>query len=160
MIGIISDSHDNRTSLQKAVQMFNHMKCDLVVHAGDFVAPFAARELVSLNCPVKAVFGNCDGEREGLKKTIKEFGEIWEPPHVFFQKKIKFVLTHVHTDIMPLIKKNKPDILVFGHTHKPTLERREATWIINPGESGGWLSGKSTVAVLDPSRIKPEILTL
>jgi len=156
----MSDSHDNRLSLKKAVCVFNRRGCDLVIHVGDFVAPFAAKELMDLDCPVKAVFGNCDGEKKGLRNALQGFGEIGEAPQTFYHENIKFVLTHVHTGLNSLIKKTKPDILIFGHTHKPSIERKGNTWVINPGETGGWLSGKSTVAVLDPEQMHSEILTL
>ncbi|MCK7489623.1 MAG: metallophosphoesterase family protein [Anaerotruncus sp.] len=46
----------------------------MVVHAGDFVAPFTAEELRNLRAPVKAVFGNCDGERAGLARAFQGLG--------------------------------------------------------------------------------------
>ena len=48
MIGIMSDSHDNLPAIQQAVRIFNQIGCDLVIHAGDFVAPFAVQELSAL----------------------------------------------------------------------------------------------------------------
>jgi hypothetical protein len=32
--------------------------------------------------------------------------------------------------------------------------------ILNPGETGGWLSGKSTAALLDPEKPEAEIVFL
>ncbi len=80
MIGIMADSHDNLTAVRLAVRLFNDAKCDLVIHAGDFVAPFAALELHNLSCPVKAVFGNCDGEKKGLTAAFEGMGEIARGP--------------------------------------------------------------------------------
>ncbi len=57
MIAIMADSHDNLHSIKQAIRLFNETGCTLVIHAGDFIAPFAARELENLGCPVKAVFG-------------------------------------------------------------------------------------------------------
>ena len=79
----MADSHDNLFAVKKAVQLFKDSGCELAIHAGDFVAPFAARELENLNCPVKAVFGNCDGEKKGLEKALSSFGEIQESPLFF-----------------------------------------------------------------------------
>ena len=83
MIGVMSDSHDNREAIKQAVSIFNSAECELVIHAGDFVAPFAALELANLTCRVKAVFGNCDGEKQGLTRAIQHFGEIQEAPFLF-----------------------------------------------------------------------------
>jgi len=45
MIGILSDSHDNLDALEKAIRFFQDAGCALLIHAGDFVAPFSARVL-------------------------------------------------------------------------------------------------------------------
>ena len=39
-IGVLSDSHDNVHMVAKAVELFNDEGVVLVVHAGDFIAPF------------------------------------------------------------------------------------------------------------------------
>jgi hypothetical protein len=160
MIGIMSDSHDNREALKAAVRLFNDMHCELVIHAGDFVAPFAASELQNLSCSVKAVFGNCDGEKQGLKRTIDSFGKIQDPPFGFVYEEQNFLLLHTHFSVNSYAKNRNHDIIIFGHTHKPKVRRQEKTLIINPGETGGWVSGKSTVAVLDPSTFEVEIIPL
>lgn len=160
MIGIISDSHDNRETLGTAVSLFNEIPCRLVIHAGDFVAPFAARELQSLTCPVKAVFGNCDGEKEGLRQTISAFGYIGEAPFCFSEHGLEFLVTHTQFANKSYISSGKYDVLIYGHTHKPEITKHGKTLIINPGEAGGWVTGKSTVALLDPQALIAEIRML
>lgn len=160
MIGIMSDSHDNLHAVRKAVRFFRDMKCRLVIHAGDFVAPFAAQELGPLGCPVKAVFGNCDGEKRGLEKALHPFGEIREAPFIFFYSGKEILITHVQFSIEDYIGEGKYDVIVFGHTHKPEVIKKGGSLLINPGETGGWVSGKSTVAVLDAGTWRAEIVTL
>ena len=58
IIGVFSDSHDNIEKIKKAVSFFNSRKVDLVIHAGDFVAPFAIAPMEELNCQLVCVFGN------------------------------------------------------------------------------------------------------
>jgi hypothetical protein len=156
----MSDSHDNVVAIKKAVRFFNRAQCELVIHAGDFIAPFAARELADLSCPVKAVFGNCDGEKKGLKKTILSFGELQREPFVFAYEKKEFLLTHTQFANEKYLKSGKYDVIVYGHTHKPDLRRVKDTLIVNPGETGGWVTGKSTVALLDPVLLETEIVFL
>ena len=160
MIGVMSDSHDNCMAIQQAVRFFKDVKCELVIHAGDFVAPFAARELEHLQCPVKAVFGNCDGEKKGLKKAIQAFGEIQEAPFVFSHAGRKILITHIHISVDRYAKSGKYHAIVFGHTHKPDIREAHDTLLINPGEAGGWLTGKGTVALLDPATWEAEIIPL
>jgi putative phosphoesterase len=160
MIGVMADSHDNLHAVKKAVQLFNDAGCDLVIHAGDFVAPFAARELDNLNCPVKAVFGNCDGEKKGLEKAISSFGEIKEAPLTFSHDRHQFLVKHIHTGLERYIRSKKHDVIIFAHTHKPEIRKAGKILILNPGETGGWVSGKSTVALLDTETLSAEIIPL
>ncbi len=160
MIGIMADSHDNLPAVKHAINFFKKMECDLVIHAGDFVAPFAARELENLSCPVKAVFGNCDGEKIGLEKALHSFGEIKEAPFIFNHLKLSFLVTHVQFSLKAYLASQEYDVLIYGHTHKPEIRRERKTLLVNPGEAGGWLSGKSTVAVLDTKTLTFEIITL
>jgi len=159
MFGIMADSHDNLEAIRQAVRFFQKMKCTLVIHAGDFVAPFSARELEALGCPVKAVFGNCDGEKAGLKKAFHSLGEIKKAPFIFTLNNLNFLITHVDSSISYL-SSAKHDVIIFGHTHKPELRREKNTLLLNPGETGRWLSGKSTVALLDPESLEADIISL
>ena len=160
MIGIVSDSHDNLVMIRRAVGLFNDTGCDLVIHAGDFVAPFAAAELRNLRCPVKAVYGNCDGEKAGLAKAFEGLGEIRKAPLTFTHAGLKFVVSHLDGPVPRYLATIPCDVLVFGHTHKPLSEQREGVLVINPGEAGGWLRGKSTVALLDPPKMAVDIFEL
>lgn len=156
----MADSHDNLRAIKKAVQFFKAKKCRLVAHAGDFVAPFAARELQELNCPVKAVFGNCDGEKLGLEKAFQTLGEIREAPLTFKLNDLNFIVMHLNFPLEPYLSSGKYDVLIFAHTHQPEIRKEKRTLLINPGETGGWLSGKSTVALLEPKTLSVQIKLL
>jgi putative phosphoesterase len=160
MIGILADSHDNLTTLRRAVGLFREYGCQLVIHAGDFVAPFAARELEKAGCPVRAVFGNCDGERQGLQAVLSPLGEIRDEPYFFEYSGKGFLLIHRHERLEALLAEHSPGVLIYGHTHKTDLRQAGGTLIINPGEAGGWLTGRSTAAILDPASWQAEILSL
>lgn len=160
MIGILSDTHDNLTRVREAVRLFNDAGCDLVIHAGDFVAPFAAEELRNLRAPVKAVFGNCDGERAGLARAFRGLGEIGEAPLKFTHAGLRFLVCHLDAPVERHLASRACDVVVYGHTHRPLAERRDGRLLVNPGEAGGWLRGKSTVALLDPAALSAEIITL
>ena len=159
-VGILSDSHDNREMLNKIVKMFNTNGCDLVLHAGDFVAPFAARELETLDCPVKAVFGNCDGETIGLTNTINTFGKIKEPPYVFRFRELEFLMIHTHFSLDKFIRSDLYDVIVYGHTHRPEVRKAGRSLVINPGEAGGWVTGTCSAALLDLETLSARIVTL
>ncbi len=157
MIGIMSDSHDNIVNIRKAVELFNQAGCRLVIHAGDIVAPFAARELKNLRCPVKAVFGNCDGEKDGLIQVFQEFGEIKPAPFRFTHENLRFLISHVPVDMSSWPEE---DVIVFGHTHRSQINRDDDRLLINPGETCGWVKGVATVALLDPVTRVVDVLIL
>lgn len=156
----MSDSHDNLDAIKRAVRFFSETNCELVVHAGDFIAPFAAEELSSLACPVKAVFGNCDGEKKGLKMVFAPFGEIKREPFAFDYAHRNFLLTHTHFANEMYLRSGKYDVIIYGHTHNAEIRKARNSLLINPGETGGWLTGKSSVALLDPEISEAEIIFL
>lgn len=160
MIGILSDTHDNLNRVREAVRLFNDAGCDLVIHAGDFVAPFTVDELRNLKAPVRAVFGNCDGERAGLARAFQGLGEIREEPFAFLHGGLRFAVAHRDSLVDRLVRAKTSDVVIFGHTHRPLVETRDGILLVNPGEAGGWLRGKSTVALLDPAALTAEIIAL
>jgi putative phosphoesterase len=160
MIGILSDTHDNLTRVREAVRLFNDSGCDLVIHAGDFVAPFTVDELRNLRAPVKAVYGNCDGERAGLARAFQGVGEIQGAPLAFLHGGRRFCLCHLDAPVHRYAASKGYDVVVYGHTHRPRVESRDGVLLINPGEAGGWLGGKSTVVLLDPAALTADLITL
>jgi uncharacterized protein len=160
MIGILSDTHDNLVRVREAVRLFNDSACDLVIHAGDFVAPFTIEELRNLRAPLKAVFGNCDGERAGLARAFEGLGELRAAPLKFSHAGLRFLVCHLDARVERQLASKAFDVIVFGHTHRPLTELRDGVLLVNPGETGGWLRGKSTVALLDPAARTAEIITL
>ncbi|MFC2157301.1 metallophosphoesterase family protein, partial [Acidobacteriota bacterium] len=113
-----------------------------------------------LNCPVKSVFGNCDGEREGLVFALEGFGVVRIEPFSFEEKGIRFIVKHLERGITEICRREEPDVLVFGHTHKPEVDRQGQTLIINPGETGGWINGRPTVALLDTDSLAAKIIPI
>jgi putative phosphoesterase len=160
MIGVMADSHDNLNAIRTAVHLFKGAGCNLVIHSGDFVAPFAARELGQLGCPVKGVFGNCDGEKIGLTKAFEAFGLIQKAPYIFNYEGLNILIIHLDAPVDAFVVKQEYDLIICGHTHKPDVRRLKRTLVVNPGETGGWLTGKSTVALFDPAAKEAEIIVL
>lgn len=156
----MADSHDNLNAIKLAVRIFKDAGCSLVIHAGDIIAPFAAKELEHLGCPVKAVFGNCDGEKAGLEKTFSAFGEIQDAPLVFNRQKLCFLVMHVPSDLNTHLASGKYNVVICAHTHRPKIRKEKNSLLINPGETGGWLTGKNTIVLLDAKTLSTEIISL
>ncbi|MCK5145699.1 metallophosphoesterase [bacterium] len=143
-IGILSDSHDNMAALIKAVGFFNDAGVDLVIHAGDLISPFTAVALKKLHSDFIAIYGNNDGEKAGLYQALN--GNIHRSPHLhtFHNKKIMIMHEPDHLDI--LADSGAYDTIIYGHTHVADI-RYGKTLIINPGECGGWVTGKRSIAL-------------
>ena len=161
-IGIISDSHDNQANIFKAVDIFRQYKVQYVLHAGDIIAPFAARPFGRME-GVKfiAVFGNNDGEKLLLDNTVKSFGgEIHDD---CFRGEIggrSIFMIHCCGAIEEIVSSGKFDLVIYGHTHKKDIRKIGKTLLINPGESTNWLTDKPGVIVLDLDDMKAEAISL
>ena len=156
-VGIMSDSHDNMNALSKAVALFNERNVDLVIHAGDLVAPFTAAELKNLNSPLIITFGNNDGEILGLSKVFE--GQIFMPPHEIKVNNKRVLVYHDPLLQDQLEQQTDFDVIVYGHLHKVDV-RKGKPLIINPGECGGWPSGQETVAIWHVDNNDVEIIEL
>jgi putative phosphoesterase len=160
-IGIISDSHDHRPNITKAVEIFKEHKVKYVLHAGDIIAPFAARPFGHME-GVKfiAVFGNNDGDKLLLDSTVKSFGgQI----HNDFRGEIggrKIFMIHSCSAIEEIAASEKYDIVICGHTHKTNIRKFGRTLYINPGESTDWLTDEPAVVVLELDDMKTETIML
>jgi hypothetical protein len=159
-IGIMADSHENMPMIAKAIDCFNHAQVDLVLHAGDIISPITCKEFKNLNSKLFAVFGNNDGEKALLKKKFDELGiEIYSAPHQLTIAEKRILIYHTPDFLDELIKSASFDIIIYGHTHAIDV-RKGKTLVINPGECGGWLNNKCTVAILELPQCEVEIVNL
>ncbi len=158
-IGVMSDSHDNVPMIKKAVELFNNESVELVIHAGDFIAPFSVAALSDLKCRVVGVFGNNDGERIGVAKRFEAVGDIHPNLASVEVGGRKIAAMHYPELAEPIAKSGEYDIVIYGHTHEIDV-RKEESLILNPGETGGWTTGKCTVAIVDLETLEAEIREL
>jgi len=155
-VGIMADSHDNMVAIKKAVEIFNQRRVDLVIHAGDLVAPFTARELKKLNCPLIITYGNNDGEILGLNSVFN--GQIFQPPYQLMINNKKALILH-DPIVIDELQQTDLDVIIYGHLHKVDI-RTGKPLIINPGECGGWLYGTSTIAIWNVKSDDVEVIEL
>jgi len=148
LIGLMSDSHDNVPLIKKAVEYFNDKGVKLVLHAGDIVAPFCANELEKLKCKFVAVFGNNDGEKTMWRRRVQGWGEVFDGYYEAVIEGKKLLLMHEPFHLEELANSGAYGVIVFGHTHKPAKQTIGNALAVNPGETGGWVTGQSTIAIL------------
>jgi uncharacterized protein len=160
MIGIMSDSHDHLKAIRAAVEVFNQSKVDLVVHAGDLIAPFTSREFEKLQAPLEAIFGNNDGERRGLRAAYEKLCALEDFKELEVDGR-KIAVIHGTNQAMvdALTESRKYELVIRGHTHQMEVEEGE-TMVINPGETCGYVSGVKTVILLNTRDLSWETVKL
>ena len=152
-IGIISDTHNFLEP--KIPKLFAGV--DHILHAGDIGSPRIIMELEAI-APVTAVLGNTDDA--GLRFKQSEFLELggW-----------KFLIHHIvnphelSETLRAHIERDRPDVVVFGHTHKRFCETIEGTLFMNPGYAGHSRFGMERSAAIltcDNKGLRQEYLKL
>ncbi len=163
LIGVIADTHDRLPLLDKAVKRLNEEKVKLVLHAGDYVAPFVAAHLKPLKADLIGVFGNNDGDRDLLRKRLSDLGaEIRGKFAEVMVEGLRIGMVHGEEGelLQSLINVEGYDVIIHGHTHKAKIYQKGKTMIINPGEVCGYLTGKPTMAILDTKTLNVKIIPL
>ncbi len=124
-IGVISDTHGNFSLAAKAINLWGQI--DYLLHAGD-----GKNEALALGklakCPVWAVAGNTDSVTFPQTELIEIGG-------------IKILLLHGYQlppayreeRLADLALKEKAEIVVYGHTHKPYNNYHRGVLVFNPG---------------------------
>jgi putative phosphoesterase len=163
-IGVIADTHDNLPAIDKAIKRLNDEKVDLVLHAGDYVAPFVIPRFKALKAKLIGVFGNNDGDHEFLKKRFSECPNCEIRGRFAEINADGFKIALLHGDeielLDALINCGGFDAVVHGHSHANVSRKNGKTLVVNPGEVCGYLTGKSTLALLDTAKREARIIEL
>jgi len=160
MIAIMADSHDNLPVIREAVELLNREKVDMVIHAGDLISPFTAKDFAELKMPFEAIFGNNDGEKDGLRVAYSNICDLSDFKTLEVDG-VSIAMIHGHQEELVdcLARCGKYDVVVRGHSHQPSIKKKESL-IINPGELCGYVSGKRTFALLDLDDLSHELVEL
>ncbi|MEM7576680.1 MAG: metallophosphoesterase [Planctomycetota bacterium] len=169
-IGVVSDSHDRLPALGAALDRFTRAGVDAIIHAGDFVAPFAAKLLTPQALrergldlgkhEIHVIYGNNDGERVGLQKMLPQ---IVDGPLRLELGESRIAVAHF-VEWFDDADHAWADVLISGHDHIAAIETQTVLGrdrlYLNPGECCGWLTGRCTAALLDTDTRAAEILEL
>ncbi len=139
----ISDIHGSLYYTRKALEAFKEEKADYIVILGDELYHGARNPLPleynpkevaeSLNeyaDRIIAVRGNCDSE---VDEMVLDFPMMATHSTILYNGRRLF-LTHGHIyNGNNLPKLREGDVLFYGHTHVPKIEKKENVYVINPG---------------------------
>ena len=168
LVGVLSDSHDNIEGVRKAIELFNDRGVDFVFHLGDIVSPFTLRLFGKLESDFGIIFGNNDGDKLLLSSIAREYGFIIsEPPLLLELADRKILALHGWRDprytvglVYSLARSGAYDVILYGHTHRVDIRKIGGTLIVNPGEVHGYISGKSTIAIVDLDKLEVEVVEI
>lgn len=143
-IGVLSDTHvpDRQASIPGSI-LEGLQGVDLIVHAGDLTCldVLTVLEKIAL---VRAVCGNMDSP-----EVRSKLGET-----LVFDVCGKSIAV-MHGSGSPAETENRArssfpdaDVVIFGHTHRPFVEYRGKTLLLNPGPASGCLYCKPSYAIL------------
>ncbi len=123
---IVSDTHKAHKGLKEAVA--KEAPIDILIHLGD--AEGYEEEIKEIaKCPVHIIGGNndffCDLARE------EEFFICGV--HVFITHGHAYFVARDEERILEEGRGRGADIIMYGHTHKPSIHEDEHTVILNPG---------------------------
>lgn len=161
-LAVMSDTHDQIKNIRRAVAEIRAAGCWMIIHCGDFVAPFMLKELEAAGLPVHGVFGNNDGDQYLLTKhSLTLYRNI--TLHGFFGRVdadgrgVAFIHDGVIAD--DIAAGGRFDLVCYGHYHVYLHKKIGDTLVVNPGE----LLGKDDVpgfCIVDTETLEPRRVTL
>jgi uncharacterized protein len=151
-IGVISDTHGFLDP--KIPGLFAGVSH--ILHAGDIGPDSIIAELEAV-APVTAVLGNTDGSAIfRLTETVTLGGRKFLVHHIVDPRELK-------EPLRLRIARERPDVVVFGHTHRAAWLTLDGVGYLNPGYAGKPKSGaERSVAILhcDGKELRPEFISL
>ena len=172
IIGVISDTHDKLSALQAAFSFFLHEHVDHVIHCGDWKSLSTLEYFIKLTSesalPVSAVLGNNDHDSEPMMHLADEAPHFTLREGVYelaLDGKHCAIYHSHHAPTLRNVRSNSTyDVAFLGHTHKPRIEMKDETLIINPGSTAFSIPRSKafspTVALLDTQTMKATLHTL
>jgi putative phosphoesterase len=141
LVGLISDTHGYVDA--RVPDVFEGVEA--VLHAGDVGSSTVLERLRRL-APVSAVRGNVDSRRDTASL----------PAHLDLSLEgCRIHLVHRLEDARP---RPDTDVVVFGHTHRPAIERRDRVLYVNPGTAAArGFREEATVALLRIEGGRPQV---
>ena len=123
---IVSDTHGRDEKLEAAVAV--EQPFDYLIHCGDVEGREFFIEALA-ECPCTIVAGNNDF-----------FSDLPREDEIVLERH-KIMVTHVHTygvsmDLYGISEEaaaRECEMVCFGHTHKPVIEKKNGVLVINPG---------------------------
>ncbi|MFA9415985.1 metallophosphoesterase [Natrinema sp. HArc-T2] len=144
MIAIFSDTHSRRGHELEDEALTAAREADVVVHAGDFTSEAALEDFQRECDRFFAVHGNADSaavrERLPMARVVEAGG-------------VRIAVTHRQdggeTGLAMFGRSRGADLVVFGHSHRPTVVEADDISLLNPGSHADPRGNRPGFAVLE-----------
>ena len=139
---VLSDSHGAVPPMARAVEL---AEPDLILHLGDCWRDGERLHARFPDIPMRQVPGNCDFRSEEPSEQL------------LVLEGMRILMCHGHTYGVKTslltagftAEERQLDLFLFGHTHKPLVDRRGRTLFLNPGAIGDIRPSYATVTLQD-----------
>lgn len=144
-ICVVSDSHDNRQLLARAVEDAQRRGAQAVLHCGDVVAPGTLSVLQKYGLPVHVIHGNNAGDLYTLTTMATAAGSViryhGQDAGIELHGRRIFLVHYPHY-ARAMAATGEWDVVCCGHDHRAYIEhlptlRGTPALLINPGTVGG-----------------------
>lgn len=122
LIGVISDTH----GLLRPEARIALAEAEHILHAGD-VGDMRILDVLREIAPVTAIRGNVD--IHGACSLLPATEAVELSGRLFYMVHSRYDL-----DLNPMAA--QVDVVISGHSHKPSIERKEGVMYLNPGSAG------------------------
>lgn len=143
---VLSDSHGCVEPMEQCVE---RVQPQVILHLGDCVRDAQRLEERYPQIPLLGVPGNCD------------YGGLDQPERLTELGGVRILMMHGHTRRVksgPMAaiyaaRECGADILLFGHTHQPVVDRSGDFWVMNPGGIGPSVRRTYGVITLEDGKV-------
>jgi len=121
-IGVISDTHG--LLRPEVVPVFKGV--DLILHAGD-IGSIEVLDQLRTVAPIVAVRGNNDKGDWANQIPDSEVAQVGE---------VSIYILHDLNELVLRPPAGSVQVVISGHSHRPSIERRDGILFVNPGSAG------------------------
>jgi putative phosphoesterase len=149
---VLSDSHGD---IDVMASLVRRVRPQEVLHLGDHFSDMVKLHLRFPEIPMQGVRGNCDapGSPERLRLTMEGVTMLLVHGH---RQGVKEDLERLYFTALEA----EADLVLFGHTHRPLMEREGNVTFLNPGSIGRGYPPSYALLRLGEGPVSAEILTL
>ncbi len=163
-ICLLSDSHDQRVLLAAAAAQAKAEGAEVILHAGDVVAPSTLSVLEPIGLPVHVIHGNNAGDLYVMTRMAARKGSVIRyhgaDADLELGGRRVFVVHYPHY-ARGMASLGDWDLVCCGHSHRAAVERVAnvrggTTLLVDAGTVGG-VAAPPTFAMIDLERLECEV---